>query len=84
MEVEASVMNLCSISIEKVLDLGVLKVLRVAVASVLQLCVGLGDTGSSRTAGGTSVLVVRQWKMISARRQKTDRNSPISHAPRGK
>ena len=45
-------MNLCSISIEKVLDLGVLKVLRVAVASVVQLCVGLGDTGLLKDCQG--------------------------------
>ena len=45
MEVEARVMNSCSISIEKCLDLGVLNVLDIAVVSVLRLCVRLGDTG---------------------------------------
>ena len=37
--------NLCSTSIDRVLDLGVLNVPDIAVVSVLQLCVRLGDTG---------------------------------------
>ena len=37
--------NLCSTSIDRVLDLGVLNVPDIAVVSVLQLFVRLGDTG---------------------------------------
>ena len=39
------VVNLCSTSIDRVLDLGVLNVPDIAVVSVLRLCVRLGDTG---------------------------------------
>ena len=44
-KVEARVINLSSISTEEGLDLGVLKVLHIAVVSVLQLWSRLGDTG---------------------------------------
>ena len=44
-EVVERVINLCSISTEECLDLGVLNVLHIAVVSVLQLWSRLGDTG---------------------------------------
>ena len=48
MEVEARVMNSCSISIEKCLGLGVLNVLDIAAVSVLRL----GDTGLLQSCHG--------------------------------
>ena len=45
MEVESRVVDLCSISIEECLDLGVLNVLDIAVVFVLRLWSRLGDTG---------------------------------------
>ena len=45
MEVEARVMNSCSISIEECLDLGVFNVPDIAVGSVLRPSDRLGDTG---------------------------------------
>ena len=48
--------NSCSISIDEVLDLGVLNVLDIAVVSVLRLSVRLGDTGLLQHCQGNIAL----------------------------